>query len=78
MAVNEQFSYRRAELARQYCDALEGKTILDAASGLFLSAPRRTGKSTFMREDLTPAMAARGWKSSISTCGPTGSKTPQN
>ena len=62
MAVNEQFSYRRAELARQYCDALEGTTILDAASGLFLSAPRRTGKSTFMREDLTPAMAARGWE----------------
>ncbi len=62
MAITEQFSYRRAELARQYCDALEGKTILDAASGLFLSAPRRTGKSTFMREDLTPAMASRGWE----------------
>lgn len=31
-----------------------------ASSGLFLSAPRRTGKSTFLRQDLTPALAARG------------------
>lgn len=62
MAIPEQFSYRRAQLARQFCDALEGKTILDAASGLFLSAPRRTGKSTFVRADLTPEMASRGWE----------------
>lgn len=29
-------------------------------SGLFLSAPRRTGKSTFLREDLRPALETAG------------------
>lgn len=31
-----------------------------SASGLFLAAPRRTGKSTFLREDLRPALEQRG------------------
>ncbi len=31
-----------------------------ARSGLFLAAPRRTGKSTFLREDLIPALDAAG------------------
>lgn len=31
-----------------------------ASSGLFLAAPRRTGKSTFMREDLRPALEQSG------------------
>ena len=31
-----------------------------SSSGLFLSAPRRTGKSTFLREDLRPALEAAG------------------
>ncbi len=31
-----------------------------AASGIFLAAPRRTGKSTFLREDLRPALEAKG------------------
>ena len=31
-----------------------------SGSGLFLSAPRRTGKSTFLREDLRPALEAAG------------------
>ena len=31
-----------------------------SGSGLFLAAPRRTGKSTFLREDLRPALQARG------------------
>ncbi|QHI97590.1 ATP-binding protein [Xylophilus rhododendri] len=29
-------------------------------SGVFLAAPRRTGKSTFVREDLRPALQAKG------------------
>lgn len=32
------------------------------SSGLFLSAPRRTGKSTFLREDLIPALVRAGAK----------------
>jgi len=31
-----------------------------ASSGVFLAAPRRTGKSTFVREDLRPAFEAEG------------------
>jgi len=31
-----------------------------AGSGLFLAAPRRTGKSTFLREDLRPQLEKRG------------------
>jgi hypothetical protein len=34
--------------------------VAPARSGLFLAAPRRTGKSTFLREDLIPALAASG------------------
>ncbi len=55
------FSFRRPNLAANYCDALVGTGIIDARSGLFLAAPRRTGKSTFLREDLLPAMLDRGW-----------------
>lgn len=60
--ITEPFSYRREPLAQSYCDALEGRGLLDATSGLFLAAPRRTGKSTFLREDLMPAMVQRGWE----------------
>lgn len=31
-----------------------------SSSGLFLAAPRRTGKSTFLREDLRPELEAKG------------------
>jgi hypothetical protein len=56
------FTYHRIALASSYCDALEGNGIVDASSGLFLAAPRRTGKSTFLREDLVPEMERRGWE----------------
>lgn len=41
---------------------LPGDDPLSAAgrSGLFLSAPRRTGKSTFLRNDLIPAVEKAG------------------
>lgn len=44
---------------------MAGKLLIEsptsaASSGLFLAAPRRTGKSTYMREDLRPALEARG------------------
>nr|WP_183441178.1 AAA family ATPase [Pseudoduganella violacea] len=32
----------------------------DAANGIFLSAPRRTGKSTFLRNELLPALESDG------------------
>lgn len=57
-----EFTYRRPHLAVQYCDALKGVSIVDARSGLFLAAPRRTGKSTFLRVDLVPALDNNYWE----------------
>ena len=34
--------------------------IIGKLDGLFLAAPRRTGKSTFLRQDLIPVLEARG------------------
>lgn len=54
-------SFRRPHLARQFCLALQGDGLMDARSGLFLTARRRVGKSTFLREDLVPEAEALGW-----------------
>ncbi len=62
MTASIGFGYRRPALALQYCEALTGQSIIDARSGLFLAAPRRTGKSTFLRNDLVPALKAQGWE----------------
>jgi hypothetical protein len=55
------FLFHRPQLAQQYVDSLEGRSIVDARSGLFLAAPRRTGKTTFVREDLLPTLVGRGF-----------------
>lgn len=54
--------YPRTELAKRLADELAGKTLLggDAQNGVFLAAPRRTGKSTFLKEDLRPELERRG------------------
>lgn len=54
--------YHRPELAQRLAAMLLGHDPLSAAgrSGLFLSAPRRTGKSTFLRNDLIPAVEKAG------------------
>lgn len=56
-----QFSFQRPALANQLCEALAGGGIIDARSGMFLAAPRRVGKSTFLREDLVPEILKRDW-----------------
>src|SRR5438309_948245 len=50
--------YHRPKLAARLATMLLGGDTLSSAgrSGLFLSAPRRTGKSTFLRNDLIPAI----------------------
>lgn len=53
------FTYHRRDLARTYVDGLLGGGLMDFRSGLFLTAPRRTGKSTFLREDLIPELHDR-------------------
>lgn len=55
------FVFHRTELANTIVAGLAGKGLADYSSGLFLAAPRRTGKSTFLREDLVPACSAAGW-----------------
>ena len=54
--------FHRPELAARLTSALLGNDPLSSAgqSGLFLSAPRRTGKSTFLRNDLIPAIEQAG------------------
>ena len=39
---------------------LAAPTTSASGSGLFLAAPRRTGKSTFLREDLRPSLERHG------------------
>lgn len=53
--------HRRPEMARQLADELLGKHLVsDAPNGLFLAAPRRTGKSNFLQFELKPELEARG------------------
>lgn len=54
--------FHRPDLAARLKAALLGDDPLSSAgrSGLFLSAPRRTGKSTFLRNDLIPAVEQAG------------------
>ncbi len=52
--------YPRTSLACALADALQGKAVFsDAPNGLFLAAPRRTGKSTFLQADLSLELARR-------------------
>lgn len=54
-------AFPRSTLAQGLVAALQGKALLgDAHNGLFLAAPRRTGKSTFLQGDLRPALQAVG------------------
>lgn len=54
-------TFARPELAHKMAQTLLTNAIGSAvASGLFLAAPRRTGKSTFVREDLRPELEHLG------------------
>lgn len=53
--------FPRETLAQELVAALRGQAVFgDAHNGLFLAAPRRTGKSTFLQADLKPALEAAG------------------
>ena len=56
------FVFHRPTLAASIVTGLAGESLLDYRSGLFLASPRRTGKSTFLRQDLMPACEQRGWE----------------
>jgi hypothetical protein len=53
--------FPRENLAKELVAALQGQAVFgDAHNGLFLTAPRRTGKSTFLQADLKPSLEAAG------------------
>lgn len=53
--------YPRPALACEIADSMAGKLLLgDGQNGVFLAAPRRTGKSTFLQLDLKPELERRG------------------
>ena len=55
------FYFERAELAKRLADELTGEVpFSDAPNGLFLAAPRRTGKSVFIKDELGPELERRG------------------
>ena len=51
--------FPRPEYAAELTQQLLGQSMF-ATDTLVLGAPRRTGKSTFLQEDLTPALEAKG------------------
>ncbi|WCM92779.1 AAA family ATPase [Acidovorax sp. NCPPB 2350] len=58
---NCMIAYHRTVLAQQLVQSLQGRSLLgDAHNGLFLAAPRRTGKSTFLQGDVAPALQQAG------------------
>ncbi len=60
MTDPKQFIFPRKKLAADLVDAVCGASPFDQSSGLFLAAPRRTGKSTFLRLDMIPEFENRG------------------
>lgn len=55
------FLFHRPALAQQVVAGIAGEGLADFSSGLFLAAPKSTGKSTFIQSDLIPATQDRGW-----------------
>lgn len=53
--------FKRKELAEALVRDLSGESFADYSSGLFLAAPRRTGKSTFLENDLIPECLSKNW-----------------
>lgn len=59
--MNERPYFARAKLAQDIAKQMLRPSLLGGAQpGLFLAAPRRTGKSTFLRRDLVPALESMG------------------
>lgn len=55
------FYFARPALVTQMVAALSGENLFsDASNGLFLAAPRRTGKTTFLQNELQPALQQAG------------------
>lgn len=57
MKLNNDPIFHRTALAENFVEYLRSP---DSSSGVFLAAPRRTGKTTFIKEDLVPRLRAEG------------------
>lgn len=55
----QRFLFRRPKLAVSLADIVTGDSPIGAEPTLCLAAPRRTGKSTFLRHDLQPELENR-------------------
>jgi hypothetical protein len=55
------YVYKRENLATSIANGLAGGGLTDYRAGLFLTAPRRTGKTTFLLKDLIPKCLSLGW-----------------
>jgi hypothetical protein len=55
-----EFIFNRTDLAKRTAESFFGEGLEDHIPGLFLAAPRRTGKTHFIRSDLIPEMERRG------------------
>src|ERR1035437_954372 len=54
------FYYKRPELTQEIVKKLLGEEFLSPGmNGLFLAAPRRTGKSSLLKRELTPSLTAK-------------------
>ena len=58
MQLNQIWHYPRPQLAKRYLDLLDAGLV----SSTSIFAPRRTGKTVFLRQDLTPAAIKRGYR----------------
>jgi len=58
MQLNQIWHYPRPQLAKRYLDLLGAGPV----SSTSIFAPRRTGKTVFLRQDLTPAAIKRGYR----------------
>jgi hypothetical protein len=58
--MTDPFVFHRPDLAKRLADMALGLDPLGDGSGVFLAAPRRTGKSTFLKADLIPELRDRG------------------
>jgi hypothetical protein len=59
--MTEAAIFHRPTLANRLADQIMARSpVSSSSSGIFLAAPRRTGKSTFVREDLGPALQDKG------------------
>ena len=54
------FFFKRTEEANRVAAMITPDMFSGHLSGLFMAAPRRTGKSTFLRQDLVPVLEKRG------------------